>query len=83
MLAKQRRYSHEDRMTNRLLNPYETAAKLGCTRRHLENLMKRGDAPPSVRLGRLRRFPERAVDEWICSKIAPPENPSLKENGPA
>lgn len=52
-----------------LLDPNETARRLRCTRRDLERLVAEGDGPPSVRLGRLRRFPESLLDEWIKGKI--------------
>jgi excisionase family DNA binding protein len=53
----------------RLLDGNETAQRLGCTRRHLERLLAQGDAPPSVRLGRLRRFSESALDTWIAQRV--------------
>ncbi len=53
----------------RLLDGNETAKRLGCTRRHLERMLLQGDAPPSVRLGRLRRFPESALDTWIAQRL--------------
>lgn len=54
----------------RLLDISEVAKRLGCTPRHVSNLMRAGDAPPSIQLGRLRRFPEAAVDAWIADKLA-------------
>jgi excisionase family DNA binding protein len=55
---------------DRLLRPDETANRLGCTRRTLEKRIALGDAPPSIRLGRLRRFPESALNDWIAGKLA-------------
>jgi excisionase family DNA binding protein len=52
-----------------LLDANETARRLRCTRRHLERLVADGKGPPSVRLGRLRRFPESLLDQWIKEKI--------------
>ena len=52
-----------------LLDPNETARRLRCTRRHLERLVAQGEGPPSVRLGRLRRFPESLLDAWIKEKV--------------
>lgn len=54
-------------MSERLLDANQVAERLGCTRRHLEN-MRRHDpagAPPSLRLGKLLRFPESRLDAWI------------------
>ena len=52
-----------------LLDPNETARRLRCTRRHLERLVADGEGPPSVKLGRLRRFPEPLLDKWILNRI--------------
>jgi excisionase family DNA binding protein len=48
-----------------LLDANETARRLRCTRRHLERLLADGEGPPSLKLGRLRRFPESLLDAWI------------------
>jgi predicted DNA-binding transcriptional regulator AlpA len=62
---------HEDAMTtdtnDRLLNPDETAERCGFTRRFLEMM---DDPPPSFKLGRLRRFPESALNRWIARKLS-------------
>ena len=62
-------------MADRLLDPNETATRLGFTRRHLERLIAKGEdaAPPSVMIGRLRRFPESGVDAWIKRQMAAAE----------
>jgi excisionase family DNA binding protein len=52
-----------------LLDANEAARRLRCTRRHLERLVADGDGPPSVKLGRLRRFPESLLDTWIRERI--------------
>ena len=52
-----------------LLDPNETARRLRCTRRHLERLVADGEGPPSIKLGRLRRFPETRLDAWIGEQI--------------
>jgi excisionase family DNA binding protein len=59
---------------DRLLNPNETAHRLGFTRRHLEHMITAGTAPPSVKLGRLRRFPESKLSQWI-SELPTADNP--------
>jgi excisionase family DNA binding protein len=35
----------------------------------LERLVADGEAPPSIKLGRLRRFPETLLDAWIKEQI--------------
>jgi len=54
----------------------QIARRLRCIRRHLESLMANGEGRPSVKLGRLRRFPESQLDQWIQKKIA-----ALKSGG--
>jgi excisionase family DNA binding protein len=51
-----------------LLDPNETARRLRCTRRHLERLIADGEGPPSIKLGRLRRFSETRLDAWIRNR---------------
>lgn len=52
------------------LDSNETARRLRCTRRHLERLIANGEGPPTVKIGRLRRYPESLLDEWIRQQIA-------------
>lgn len=52
-----------------LLDGNETSRRLRCTRRHLERMVAEGEGPPSVKLGRLRRYPESLLDQWIRKKI--------------
>ena len=44
----------------------ELAARLGVSERTICNLMARG-LPYIALTGKLRRFPRRAVDEWLAS----------------
>lgn len=43
-------------------SPAEVAAKLGCTRTHIQNLIARGELP-SVKLGRRRLIPRTVIDD--------------------
>ena len=52
-----------------LLDGDEIARRMGCTRRHVERLNDGGDGPPSIKLGRLRRYPESLFNEWVKQKI--------------
>ena len=54
----------------RLLDPDEVAKLGGFTRRYLEMLVKDGTAPPSFKIGKLRRFPESGYRRWIAEKLA-------------
>jgi excisionase family DNA binding protein len=55
--------------TDRLLIPTEVAQRLRCTRRYLEIMTSERVGPPSIKLGRLRRFPASALDQWIAEKL--------------
>lgn len=55
--------------TGRLLLKVEEAAqRLGIKRSLAWRLVRSGDLP-SVRLGRLVRIPERALEEWIARQL--------------
>ena len=43
--------------------------RLHRTRRHLERMVAKAEGPPSVRLGRLRRYPESLLERWITEKV--------------
>ena len=58
-------------MTNiSLMTKSEVARTLRCTVRTVENMMTAGVAPPSVKLGRMRRFPVCAFEEWLSARLA-------------
>lgn len=56
-------------MATTLLSPEITAKRIATSVRNLQNLERKGEAPPSIRIGKLRRYPEDRLDEWIESKI--------------
>ena len=43
----------------------ETAAFLGISRPHLQNLLRKGQAPPSTRLGRARLFSVQSLRDFM------------------
>lgn len=45
-------------------SPAELAAKLGCTRQHIQNLVARNELR-SVKLGRKRLIPRHVVDQLL------------------
>jgi excisionase family DNA binding protein len=51
-----------------LMTKSEVAERLQCTPRTVDNLLANGQAPPSVKIGRLRRFPVEGFDEWLRAK---------------
>jgi len=53
-----------------LLDPAEVAKRLGCSRRQVEVMVKAGEAPPNFTIGRLRRFPESGVSQWIADRMS-------------
>jgi excisionase family DNA binding protein len=56
-------------LMTQLLSTKELAKRLGCTDRHVQRLESNGEGPPSIKLGRLRRYPEDLADEWVKKKI--------------
>jgi predicted DNA-binding transcriptional regulator AlpA len=44
------------------------AAFMGISRPHLQNLMKKGQAPPSIRLGRARLFSVQTLRTFLCER---------------
>ncbi len=48
----------------------EAAAALRVSRRHLQNLFRRGDGPPVIRLGRRRIIRREALDRWLAGREA-------------
>jgi excisionase family DNA binding protein len=45
-------------------SPTEFATAFGCSRQHVQNLIARGELP-SIKLGRKRIIPARAVEELL------------------
>lgn len=49
-----------------LVTPAELAELLGCTRKHVYNMVKAGIAPPRIMIGRGKyAFAPAAVNAWI------------------
>lgn len=48
-----------------MLTPMQMAELLGIKRKHLYKLVERGQAPPSLRVGRSLRFVPRDYREWL------------------
>ncbi len=46
----------------------ETASLLRVSLRHLQNLLRQGDGPPVVHLGRRRIIRREALNAWICAR---------------
>jgi excisionase family DNA binding protein len=55
-----------DTATPEYMDKRQLAARLGVSERTICNLMARG-LPYIALTGKLRRFPRRAVDEWLAS----------------
>jgi predicted DNA-binding transcriptional regulator AlpA len=56
-----------------LLDPVIVAKRLHTSPRNLLYMEKRREAPPSIKIGKLRRYPEDRLDAWIEAKIAAAE----------
>jgi predicted DNA-binding transcriptional regulator AlpA len=50
---------------SKLLTQDEVAAMLGCSPRTLERNRGTGDGPPFFKIGRLVRYAEAVVDQWV------------------
>lgn len=46
------------------------AAELGCSARQLQRRIKDGSGPTPTRMGRLVRFTDQAVHEWLARSAA-------------
>jgi excisionase family DNA binding protein len=61
-------------MDQLLLSPEEAAERLGCRRSFLFTLLRTGEVR-SIKLGRLRRIPVRALEDYIEQRLAEPCGP--------
>jgi excisionase family DNA binding protein len=63
-----------------LLSAQEVAELLKVSLRKYEQMVKAGEAPPHIRLGRLRRWPVDEVTEWMEQLLrASAETPHIRE----
>ncbi len=53
--------------SRQLLDAKAVGRKLGCSARHVFRLADAGAMPLGLKLGALRRWDCRQIDEWICS----------------
>lgn len=56
-------------MEKKLVTVAEAAVLLDCSRSHLYSRVMRGEIP-SIKIGRARRIPVAAIDEWIAKQLA-------------
>lgn len=52
-----------------LLSASQLAKRLGISLRLLEQLIARGEVPPYIRLGRLRRWSPAHIEKWIEDQV--------------
>lgn len=52
-----------------MLSAQEVADLLKVSLRKFEQMVKAGEAPPHIRLGRLRRWPVEEVSEWMDERL--------------
>lgn len=48
-----------------LINARDIAAQLGVSVRKLEQMIERGELPPYIRVGRVRKWRAQDIDAWI------------------
>lgn len=53
-----------------LLTAEQVAARLAVSRRVVEEMARRGEGPPSLKLGRYRRWDERDVEAYVDAQRA-------------
>lgn len=54
--------------TAALVDAEEIAQFLGCSPKHVRCMAERGQFPKPVKVGRLKRWPREAIEEWIDSQ---------------
>ncbi|WP_076883669.1 helix-turn-helix transcriptional regulator [Burkholderia pseudomallei] len=71
-------------MEPKLLTPKALAEMLGLAEQTIYNRhSKGGDLPPSIKIGRLLRFPTVGVDAWLASKSSSSGQPPPSAAAPA
>jgi predicted DNA-binding transcriptional regulator AlpA len=60
-----------------LIDVQVVARLLGCSARHVTRMRDVGLMPPGVKLGRLCKWPRRAIEEWVAAGCPP-----VRESGP-
>lgn len=58
------RNSHHE---TELLDVDQVAEMINCSRSHVRRMSDDGRLPPSVKVGRLRRWPLKAIESWLAS----------------
>ncbi|MCE9629458.1 MAG: helix-turn-helix domain-containing protein [Planctomycetia bacterium] len=56
-----------DKAPSPLIDVNEFASKLACSTKHVRRMADNGRCPPPIRLGGLRRWNRKAVDDWIAA----------------
>ena len=51
-----------------LVDAEEIAQFLGCSPKHVRRIAERGQFPKPVKVGRLKRWPREAIEQWIDSQ---------------
>lgn len=55
-----------------LIGMQEAAERLGLSLDSFRWLVHKGEAPPSLKVGRLRKFRPEDVEAWISSRVGAP-----------
>jgi excisionase family DNA binding protein len=64
----------------RILTIAEAANAASVTRRHLENMLAKGEGPVTVSLGKRRLITEADFDKWIMSRREKPRTKASKRD---
>lgn len=70
-------------MSERLLDYAEVGRRLGLGRTQLWAMVKRGEFPAPLRIGRARRWQESTVDDWIRALAARSDAAGADAGAPA
>jgi len=66
-------YSHAPSDEDALLDKQQAARTLGISIRTVDNLVKAGDFPPGVRIGRFLYWSQRTIATWRRNQFASQE----------
>lgn len=68
---------------NKLLTPAELAGLLGLATQTIYNRHSAGASlPPCVRIGRLVRFPQSGIEDWIAAQAETPARKAIRQQCP-
>lgn len=71
-------HNNQTDSSSELLDAHAVGVMLGCSADHVRRLSHRGEIPPPVELGRLRRWSRRELRDWIARGGPPVDEQSFQ-----